>query len=169
MRETYQMCREERGVAWIGLYEPTGEEFDSVAREFELHPLAVEDAVKAHQRPKLERYDGTLFVVLRTARYVDESETVELGEMHVFVGRNFVVTVRHGEASALAGVRKGLESEPELLRWRTMAILYSIMDRGVGAYSPVIEGLEDDIEEIETEVSRAPPASHAASTSSRAR
>src|ERR671917_281479 len=77
------------------------EEFESVAEEFELHPLAVEDAVKAHQRPKLERYGETLFVVLRPARYLDESETVEFGEIHVFVGSGFVVTVRHGEASAL--------------------------------------------------------------------
>src|SRR5215217_4220920 len=101
LQETYQACREQRGLAWIGLHEPTEEEFSSVAAEFGLHPLAVEDAIKAHQRPKLERYDETLFVVLKAARYVDESETVEFGEIHAFVGRDFVVTVRHGEASAL--------------------------------------------------------------------
>jgi magnesium transporter len=152
LQETYEVCREERGVAWIGLYKPTEEEFASVAEEFELHPLAVEDAVKAHQRPKIEHYGQTLFVVLKTARYLDESETVEFGEVHVFVGPNFVVTVRHGEAPVLVEVRKELEGEPELLRRGSMAILYAIMDRVVDDYAPVAEGLEDDIEEIETEV-----------------
>src|ERR671927_655587 len=109
LRETYEVVREQHGLAWIGLYRPTEEEFTSVAEEFGLHPLAVEDAVKAHQRPKIERYDGTLFVVLRPARYLDESETVEFGEIHVFVGEGFVITVRHGEAPALSEVRKRLE------------------------------------------------------------
>jgi magnesium transporter len=152
LQETYQACRKQHGLAWIGLFEPTEEEFDSVAKEFGLHPLAVEDAIKAHQRPKLDRYDGTLFVVLRPARYIDETETVEFGEIHVFVGRDFVVTVRHGEASALHGVRRRLESEPELLRKGPEAILYAIMDRMVDDYGPVVEGLENDIDEIETEV-----------------
>jgi len=152
LQETYEACRKQHGLAWIGLFEPTEEEFDSVAEEFGLHPLAVEDAIKAHQRPKLDRYDGTLFVVLRPARYIDETETVEFGEIHVFVGRDFVVTVRHGEASALHGVRRRLESEPELLRKGPEAILYAITDRMVDDYGPVVEGLENDIDEIETEV-----------------
>ena len=152
LQETYEACRKQHGLAWIGLFEPTEEEFSSVAEEFGLHPLAVEDAIKAHQRPKLERYDGTLFVVLRPARYIDETETVEFGEIHVFVGRDFVVAVRHGEASALHGVRRRLESEPELLRKGPEAILYAIMDRMVDDYGPVVEGLEIDIDEIETEV-----------------
>ncbi|HLM77680.1 MAG TPA: magnesium/cobalt transporter CorA [Rubrobacteraceae bacterium] len=152
LQETYEVCREERGVAWIGLYKPSEEEFASVAEEFELHPLAVEDAVKAHQRPKIEHYGETLFVVLKTARYLDESETVEFGEVHVFVGPNFVVTVRHGEAPVLVEVRRELEGEPGLLRRGSMAILYAIMDRVVDDYAPVADGLEDDIEEIETEV-----------------
>src|SRR5829696_9646940 len=105
LQEAYEACREQQGLAWIGLYEPTEEELSSVAEEFELHPLAVEDAIKAHQRPKLERYGATLFVVLRPARYIDESETVEFGEIHVFVGPDFVVTVRHGEAPHLRDVR----------------------------------------------------------------
>src|SRR5215211_1260800 len=152
LQETYEACREQHGLAWIGLYEPTEEEFSSVAEEFGLHPLAVEDAIKAHHRPKLERYGETLFVVLRPARYIDETETVEFGEIHVFVGRDFVVTVRHGEASALHGVRRRLESEPELLRKGPEAILYAITDRMVDDYGPVVEGLENDIDEIETEV-----------------
>src|SRR5215216_5485965 len=141
LEETYEACRKQHGLAWIGLYEPTEEEFSSVAEEFGLHPLAVEDAIKAHQRPKIERYDGTLFVVLRPARYVDETETVEFGEIHAFVGRDFVVTVRHGEASTLNRVRKG-----------PPAVLYAIMDQVVDDYAPVVAGLENDIDEIETEV-----------------
>jgi magnesium transporter len=152
LQETCETAREWGGIAWIGLYRPTEEEFESVADEFELHPLAVEDAVKAHQRPKLERYGETLFVVLRPARYVDESETVEFGEIHVFVGPGFVVTVRHGEASALDEVRRRLEGDPELLRRGPSAVLYTIMDRIVDDYAPVVEGLENDIQEIETEV-----------------
>ena len=152
LQETYEVCREERGVAWIGLYKPSEEEFASVAEEFGLHPLAVEDAVKAHQRPKIEHYGETLFVVLKTARYLDETETVEFGEVHVFVGPNFVVTVRHGEAPVLVEVRRELEGEPGLLSRGSLAILYAIMDRVVDDYAPVADGLEDDIEEIETEV-----------------
>jgi magnesium transporter len=152
LQETYQACREQQGLAWIGLYEPTEEEFSSMAVEFGLHPLAVEDAIKAHQRPKLERYGETLFVVLRSARYLDESETVEFGEIHAFVGPDFVVTVRHGRASMLDRVRKRLESMPELLRLGPEAILYAIMDQVVDDYAPVVAGLENDIDEIETEV-----------------
>ena len=152
LQETYDACRKQHGVAWIGLYKPSHEEFSSVAGEFGLHPLAVEDAVTAHQRPKLERYGETLFVVLRAARYVDETETVEFGELHVFVGDDFVVTVRHGEAPNLGKVRRRLEAEPELLRRGPEAILYAIMDEVVDGYAPVVEGLENDIDEIETEV-----------------
>src|SRR5215204_2778928 len=152
LQETYEACREQRGLAWIGLHEPTEEEFSSVAEEFGLHPLAVEDAVKAHQRPKLERYDGTLFVVLRPARYVDETETVEFGEVHVFVGRDFVVTVRPGEASELGEVRGRLEGDPELLRLGPAAVLYAVTDQVVDDYVPVVAGLENDTDEIETEV-----------------
>lgn len=153
VREIYEACRKQSGVvAWIGLYKPTEEEFDSVAEEFGLHLLAVEDAVKAHQRPKLERYGETLFVVLRPARYIDESDTVEFGEIHVFVGDDFVITVRHGEASALGEVRDRLEGKPDLLRRGPGAILYAIMDSVVDGYFPVVEGLKNDVDEIETEV-----------------
>ena len=152
LQETCQVAWEKGGVAWIGLYRPTQEEFESVAEEFDLHLLAVEDAIEAHQRPKLERYGRTLFVVLRPARYLDESETVEFSEIHVFVGPGFVVTVRHGEAPALDEVRRRLEGEPELLRRGSAAVLYAIMDRVVDDYTPVVEGLENDIAEIETEV-----------------
>ena len=152
LRETYEALRKARGVAWIGLYRPTEEEFASVAEEFELHELAVEDALEAHQRPKLERYGQTLFVVLRPARYLDDPEEVEFGEIHVFVGEDFVITVRHGEAPALGEVRGRLEADPELLVQGPEAILYAIMDRVVDGYAPVVRGLENDIDEIEVEV-----------------
>ena len=96
---------------WIGLYEPTEEEFDSLRREFDLHPLAVEDAIHAHQRPKLEVYDDMVFLVLKTARYVDPTEVIELGEVLVFLG-DFLITVRHGEASSLTPVREALDADP---------------------------------------------------------
>jgi len=152
LRETYEAVRDQHGLAWIGLYRPTEEEFASVAGEFGLHELAVEDAIQAHQRPKLERYGNTLFVVLRPARYLDAPEEVEFGEIHVFVGEDFVITVRHGEAPALSEVRRRLEEDPELLRRGPEAILYAIMDRVVDGYAPVVRGLENDIDEIETEV-----------------
>ncbi len=152
LRETYEAMRERRGVAWIGLYKPTGGEFASVAEEFGLHELAVEDAIQAHQRPKLERYGDTLFAVLRPARYLDAPEEVEFGEIHVFVGEDFVITVRHGESPALGEVRLRLEADPELLGLGPEAILYAIMDRVVDGYAPVVRGLENDIDEIETEV-----------------
>ena len=152
LRETYEAVREWRGVAWIGLYRPTREEFSSVSEEFGLHGLAVEDATEAHQRPKLERYGGTVFVVLKPARYLDEEERVEFGEIHVFVGEDFVVTVRHSEAPDVGDVRRNLEADPELLRRGPEAILHAILDRIVDDYMPVVDGLENDIAEIEAEV-----------------
>jgi magnesium transporter len=137
---------------WIGLKEPTAEEFDSVAREFHLHELAVEDAIKAHQRPKIEVYDETLLVVLKTARYHDETETVEIGEILVFVGDGFIVTVRHGTPTALDEVRKKTEQRSDLLRCGPGAVLHAIIDRVVDDYEPVTAGIEDDIEELEQDV-----------------
>jgi magnesium transporter len=101
---------------WIGLYEPTAEEFDSLKREFDLHPLAVEDATEAHQRPKLEVYGDMMFLVLKTARYVDPTEVVEIGELLVFCGPDYVITVRHGHAGSLAGARQALEADPKRMR-----------------------------------------------------
>ena len=145
-------CRDDGGIAWIGLYRPTHEEFAEVARAFGLHELAVEDAVNAHQRAKLEHYGETLLCVLHPARYIDESETVEFGEVHVFAGPQFVITVRHGQAPDLAAVRRGLEARPDLLRRGPVAILHAIMDRVVDDYAPVVAGVENDIDEIEDEV-----------------
>ena len=137
---------------WIGLYEPTEEEFASLRREFKLHPLAVEDAIHAHQRPKLEVYEGMLFIVLKTARYVDPTEVIELGELLVFLGDDFIITVRHGEASSLKPVREDLENDPKHLRRGPGAVLHAILDRVVDDYQPAIEGLETDIDQVEEEL-----------------
>jgi magnesium transporter len=152
LQETYEGVRQRRGVAWIALYKPTEEEFGSMAREFGLHPLAVEDPIKAPLRTKLEQYEDTLFLVLKAARYLDETETVEFGEVDIFVGDDFVVMVLRGEPAALTPMRERLEGEPELLRRGPEAILYAIIERLVDGYAPVVAGLENDIDEIETEV-----------------
>ena len=151
--ETYQRLRDTPGgMAWIGLYRADAEQLSSLASEFKLHELAVEDAMEAHQRPKIERYGETLFLVLRTGLYLDESEEVEFGEVHIFLGPDFVVTVRHSEAPDLSGVRHRMESEHELLRRGPEAVLYAILDQVVDGYLPVVDGLENDVEEIESQV-----------------
>jgi magnesium transporter len=150
-------CQVGDAVAWLGLYAPSAEEFAAVARGFDLHELAVEDAVKAHQRPKLERYGDTLFLVLRPAQYVDETETLLFGEVAIFVGPQFVITVRHGSAPALGPVRQRLEARPDLLRRGSLAIVYAILDHVVDGYQPVVAGLENDIDEIEDDVFDASP------------
>ncbi|WP_020389332.1 magnesium/cobalt transporter CorA [Kribbella catacumbae] len=158
LADTYQVLHESpKSLAWIGLYRPDRRELNSLAQEFDLHELAIEDAIQAHQRPKLERYGDTLFVVLKAARYRDATEEVEFGEVHLFVGPDFVVTVRHAEAPNLAAVRRRVERDPELLRRGTEAVLYAIMDKVVDGYAPVVAGLENDIDEIETEVFRGDP------------
>ena len=111
---TYELLRDSHGMGWIGLYRPTEEEVESVGTEFGIHPLAIEDTVSAHQRPKLERYGNVLFTVLRPARYVDSEERIELGELHVFTGPDFVVTVRYAETPDVAAIRARMEADPEL-------------------------------------------------------
>ncbi|MFJ2610071.1 magnesium and cobalt transport protein CorA [Streptomyces sp. NPDC087425] len=158
LAETYRELREQpAGMAWIGLARPTESELHSLAAEFDLHPLAVEDAMEAHQRPKLERYGDTLFVVLRAARYLDAQEEVDFGELHVFVGHDFVITVRHGAAPDLSAVRRRMEETPELLRLGPEAVLYAILDSVVDGYVPVVAGVQNDVDEIETEVFRGDP------------
>ena len=137
---------------WIGLHEPTGDEFQRVTTVFELHPLAVEDALKAHQRPKLETYPDTLFLVLKPVRYDAAADTVHLGELAVFVGDSFVVTVRHGATDPLDEVRRRLENEPEVLRQGPTAVLYAVADAVVDRYIEVAAELQADLETLETEV-----------------
>jgi len=140
------------GFIWIGVHDPSSAVVEAVGRHFELHPLAIEDAVHAHQRPKLELYGDTLLVVLKTARYIDQEERIEIGEVMVFVGANFVVTVRHGEGSPLHDVRGDLEDHPELLGIGPSAVLYAVCDRIVDDYAVVIDGITLDIEQVETDV-----------------
>ncbi|MCB5181323.1 magnesium/cobalt transporter CorA [Streptomyces antimicrobicus] len=137
---------------WLGVHEPTEKEFDHVSKEFGLHPLAVEDALNAHQRPKLEVYDDSLFVVLKPVMYDDDLDTVTTGELMVFIGDSFVVTVRHGEGGALAAVRHRLEHEPQVLRHGPAAVLYAVADAVVDHYIEVAAELQADLEELEAEV-----------------
>ncbi|GLF94493.1 magnesium and cobalt transport protein CorA [Streptomyces yaizuensis] len=162
-REAMQRVREGGGFAWIGLHEPTEEEFAGIAAEFGLHPLAVEDAVHAHQRPKLERYDDTLFTVFKTIHYVDHdeltatSDVVETGEVMCFTGRNFVITVRHGGKGSLRQLRRGLQEDTELLAKGPSAVLHAIADHVVDGYIAVASAVQDDIDEVEIDVF-SPPA-----------
>lgn len=151
--DALESCRSSDDTfVWIGLHEPTHEEFDAVTSEFELHPLAVEDAIKAHQRSKLERYDDCLFLVFKTARYDDDAEAIEFSEIQMFAGDRFVITVRHGQASALAPVRHQLEADPDRLALGPIAVVHGILDRVVDDYRPVLDGLDHDILEIESQV-----------------
>ena len=150
--EAFASGQDNDRFVWIGLHEPTAEEFDSVRREFELHELAVEDAIHAHQRPKLEVYGDTIFVVLKTVRYVDSEEVVEFGEILIFTGEGFIVTVRHGEATGLHEVREAVENDTERLKRGPGAVLHAIVDRVVDDYEPALEGLRVDIEQVETDV-----------------
>ncbi|MFD5575116.1 magnesium/cobalt transporter CorA [Streptomyces cadmiisoli] len=140
------------GFVWIGLYEPSEREFDLVTEEFALHPLAVEDALEAHQRPKLEVYDDSLFLVLKPVMYEPRSDSVSTGEVMVFLGDAFVVTVRHGEGAPLAAVRRRLEQEPKLLVKGPTSVLYAVADAVVDHYLDVAGELQTDLEELEAEV-----------------
>jgi magnesium transporter len=151
--EELRQCPDQgRSFCWIGLLRPKPEEIQAVAREFSLHGLAVEDTISAHQRPKVERYGDVLFVVLRPARYVDPVEVIEIGEIHLFLGPDFVITVRHAEKPDLAQVRHRLEREPELLDDGPYSVLYAVLDKIVDDYAPVLDGLQNDIDEIEVQV-----------------
>ncbi|HVL85229.1 MAG TPA: magnesium and cobalt transport protein CorA [Pseudonocardia sp.] len=158
-----EVRRRDDGFVWIGLHEPDGDQITGIADAFGLHELAVEDAVHAHQRPKLERYDDTLFMVLKTVCYLGPAgqrpaeptaahEIVETGEIMAFVGRDFVVTVRHGNHSGLHDVRRRLEADPEQLALGPAAVLHAVADRVVDTYLDVTEAIEDDIDGMEAEV-----------------
>ena len=152
LEQAHEAARESGAFVWLGLFEPSEDEFDSIRREYDLHPLAVEDAIKAHQRPKLEVYGDTVFVVLKTASYIDPEEIVRLGEILIFLGEGFVITVRHGQASNLHDVRERLEENSELLAHGPGAVLHAIVDKVVDDYGPAIGGLQEDIEQVEEDV-----------------
>jgi magnesium transporter len=138
---------------WLGLHEPSDDELARAEKAFGLHELAVEDARNAHQRPKIEDYGGrTFFIVLKTARYDDEREEVDFGEIHLFAGPGYVIAVRHGDASELRAARMHLEEHQDLLRAGPAAVVWAIIDRVVDDYAPVVAGIDDDIDEVEQEI-----------------
>ena len=151
------VLRHRSGFVWIGLHEPSERQFAGIATRFGLHPLAVEDAVQAHQRPKLEQYDDMLFAVVKTVYYDDSqahgaTEVVETGEVMIFLGANYVITVRHGEHGNLRAMRKRLENDPALLKLGPSVVLHAILDRAVDGYLAVSAALQEDIDEVETSV-----------------
>jgi magnesium transporter len=157
--EALKVAREQpEAFVWLGLHEPDADEFERIAGTFDLHELPVEDAIKAYQRPKLERYGQMTFGVLRTARYVEHaeltenSEVVQTGYVMLFVGRDFVITVRHGSAGDLAPVRADMEAKPELLAHGPWAVVHAIYDRVVDSYVDCANAVEQDIDELEESV-----------------
>jgi magnesium transporter len=156
--ESLRVATETGGFVWLGLFEPTEDELTAIADRYGLHPLAVEDAVYAHQRPKLEHYDDALFMVLKTGRYVEHeqltatSEVVDTGEVMVFLGASYVITVRHGEHGGLAELRMRLEDQPDLLALGPSAVLYAVADLVVDNFVEVASAVEEDVEELEASV-----------------
>ena len=151
MERAGEAAGEEGTFVWLGVVEPSEEEFKAVAAEFGLHELAVENAVRAHQRPKVEAYGETIHVVVKPARYVDPDEVIEVGELSIFVAPDFVITVRHGDAN-LAAVRERLEGRSDLLEKGTGAVLYAIVDHVVDRYMEAVHGFDEDVREVELQV-----------------
>jgi magnesium transporter len=153
LREAYELgCSSDGRFVWIGLHDPTPDEFNSVAREFEIHELAAEDAVRPHQRPKLEIYEHTVFIVLKTVHYEEDTEDVETGQIMLFVGKGWVISVRHGPYADLHPVREWMEKKPELLRCGPGSVVHAVIDRVVDEYEPVADAVDQDIEEAEGQV-----------------
>ena len=140
------------GFVWLGIHDPTAEEMREVAEAFPVHELAIEDASSSHQRAKIEEYENHYFVVLRTARYDDEQEQVDFGEIHIFAGPGYAITVRHGEASELSSARTRLEARPELISEGAISVVWAVLDTVVDDYEPVVQGLTEDVEDAEVQV-----------------
>ncbi|HVF96479.1 MAG TPA: magnesium and cobalt transport protein CorA, partial [Flavisolibacter sp.] len=156
LNEVHEVLKARDKFVWIGLHEPTEEVLGQVQREFGLHDLAVEDAHHAHQRPKVELYGDSVFVVLRTAQ-IDKEKHIVFGETHFFVGDNFIVTVRHGSGVSYAEVRNRCESTPHLLSKGQGFALYSVMDFIVDQYYPVVHEMEMELEAIEDKIFKEKP------------
>ena len=152
LSETFEEASALHGMAWLGLYRPDQQELNAVADELGLHSLAIEDTLTGHQRPKLDRYGAHIFLVLRPARYLDDVEKVEFGELHIYSGRDFVVTIRYADDAQLTGVREHLEQDPALLALGPQAVVYAVVDNVVDKYGPVLDGVANDIEEIEDQL-----------------
>src|SRR5262245_31706562 len=153
--ELEQAAAQSRGgseFVWIGMHEPEAGDLERLQRLFDLHELAVEDAQMAHQRPKIEDYDEGFFIVLRTAHYHEDTEIVHFGEIHIFAGPGYVISVRHGAGSELATARRKLEARPDLLQLGAASAVWAVLDKVVDDYLPVVDGIEDDIEEVEKDV-----------------
>ncbi len=150
--ELIASARKDGGFVWVGVNEPTSAEFDALVKDFQFHPLAVEDAITAKQRPKLETYEGMTFVVFRTTFYEERASQVTTGEILAFIGDHYIVVVRHGEGSPLAGVRSRLETHPGLLKLGPYAVLHAIMDQVIDAYIAIAAELEKDVIEVEQSV-----------------
>jgi magnesium transporter len=152
LAEAFELSEDPESFVWVGLHDPTHDEFEEVRQRFHLHELAVEDAIKAHQRAKLEVYDDSVFVVLKPAAYDDEAEEISFGEIMMFIGERFVVSVRHGDLSGLAQVRERLERQPKLLRRGPSAVLYAVVDHVVDDYIPIVRHIDRDVQQVEEEV-----------------
>jgi magnesium transporter len=147
-----EQAREPGHFVWIDLFQPTEEEFAATRDEFSLDPLAVEDALEAHQRPKLERYGDVLLLVLKTANWLEREEDIEFGEILAFAGQSFLITVRHGAATELIGLRDRLDAEEQHTKMGPMAALHALLDLVVDDYEPVIAGLSEDVDEVEAQI-----------------
>ncbi|WP_421742558.1 magnesium and cobalt transport protein CorA [Cellulomonas sp.] len=152
LRLALQEAEAEDGFVWIGLVEPTAEEFDQLAKGFELPQLAIDDAIRAHQRPKLEQYGGVTFAVVKPVHYVDHVEVVEVSELAIFLGERFVIVVRHGDTTIPALVRAALEADPEMLQHGPPAVLHGILDKAVDQYLDVTAAIDEDLDQIEDQV-----------------
>jgi len=150
--EQVDLALKNGGFVWIGLAEPTQEEFDHVVGELNFHPLAVEDAISAKQRPKIEDYAGLTFFVIKTVFYDEQKSEITTGELMCFVDKHFIVTVRHGEGSPLTTVRHDLEQKPEQLRMGPFAVLHAVVDRVIDGYTSIANELENDVINIESKV-----------------
>jgi magnesium transporter len=150
--EQIASARKDGGFLWVGVSEPTSAEFDGLVEDFQFHPLAVEDAITAKQRPKLETYEGMTFVVFRTTFYEERASQVTTGEILAFIGDHYIVVVRHGEGSPLAGVRTRLEQHPALLKFGPYAVLHAILDQTIDSYIAIAAELEKDVIEVEQSV-----------------
>lgn len=146
------VAKKHGGFVWLGLFEPTREEFDLVVGELNFHPLAVEDAISAQQRPKIEDYDGLIFFVLKTVFFDQSKSEITTGELLCFINTHFIVTVRHGEGSPLATVRRDLEEKPELLALGPYAVLHAVLDRAIDGYISIAAALEKEVANLENKV-----------------
>ncbi len=150
--EAAACAAQEDGFVWLGIRDPTAKEMREIGSSFPVHELAIEDAASLHQRAKIEDYENHYFVVLRSARYDDEREQVDFGEIHIFAGPGYAITVRHGKASALGPARQRLEARPELIEAGPVSVVWAVLDKVVDDYEPVVEGLTTDIEDAEVRV-----------------